>query len=199
MTRLHRTSITPATLPRTTSAWVGPNSAPCGIKTSRNSPRRRSPRPNAFSPSTACKLLTSPARSSKPIGPGAPSSSYSSKADLHGAAESTFKQQDELLERSIALAKQFNTGKVRCFDFWRLDDVAHYRAAIDEKLRATAEIAGKQGILLLLENEFACNTATGREAARTMNAIPTRIWPSTGTRPMPSCAANWTPSRQPGS
>jgi sugar phosphate isomerase/epimerase len=115
--------------------------------------------------------------------PGAPSSSYSTKADLHGAAESTFKQQDELLERSIVLAKQFNTGKVRCFDFWRLDDVAPYRAAIDEKLRATAEIAGKQGIQLILENEFACNTATGRESARTMNAIPT-----------PHLALNWDPA-----
>jgi sugar phosphate isomerase/epimerase len=115
--------------------------------------------------------------------PGAPLSSYSSKADLHGAAEATFKQQDEILERCIALAKQFKTGKVRCFDFWRLDDVAPHRAAIDEKLRATAEIAGKQGVQLILENEFACNTATGRESARIMNAIQT-----------PHLALNWDPA-----
>jgi sugar phosphate isomerase/epimerase len=115
--------------------------------------------------------------------PGAPLSSFGSKSDLHGAAEATFKQQDEILERSIALAKQFNTGKLRCFDFWRLDDIAPHRAAIDEKLRSTAEIAGKQGILLLLENEFACNTATGREAARIMNAIQT-----------PHLALNWDPA-----
>jgi sugar phosphate isomerase/epimerase len=114
---------------------------------------------------------------------GAPLSAFSSKADLHGAAEATFKQQDEILERSIALAKQFNTGKVRCFDFWRLEDQAPHRAAIDEKLRATAETAGKQGILLVLENEFACNTATGREAARVMNAIQT-----------PHLALNWDPA-----
>jgi sugar phosphate isomerase/epimerase len=115
--------------------------------------------------------------------PGAPLSKFSSKADLHGAAEATFKQQDELLERCIALAKQFNTGKVRCFDFWRLDDVTPHRAAIDEKLRATAEIAAKQGVLLLLENEPACNTATGREAARTLHAIQT-----------PHLALNWDPA-----
>ena len=77
--------------------------------------------------------------------PGAPKSPYGSKGDMHGAAEVTFKQQDEILERSIALAKQFKTDKVRCFDFWRLDDVAPYRAAIDEKLRAAAEICGKPG------------------------------------------------------
>jgi sugar phosphate isomerase/epimerase len=115
--------------------------------------------------------------------PGAPKSQYGSKGDLHGAAELTFKQQDDIFERSISLAKQFKTDKIRCFDFWRLDDVAPHRAAIDEKLRSTAEAAGAQGLLLVLENEFACNTATGREAARTMNAITT-----------PHLALNWDPA-----
>jgi len=115
--------------------------------------------------------------------PGAPKSPYGSRDDLHGAAEVTFKEQDEILVRSISMAKQFKTGKVRCFDFWRLDDVVPYRAAIDEKLRSAAEAAGKQGILLVLENEFACNTATGREAARTMNAIQT-----------PHLTLNWDPA-----
>jgi len=115
--------------------------------------------------------------------PGAPRSPYGSKGDLHGAAESTFKEQDEILEKSIALAKTFGTGKVRCFDFWRLDDVAPYRAAIDEKLGSAAEVAGKQGILLVLENEFACNTATGRESGRTMNAVRS-----------PHLALNWDPA-----
>ena len=36
-------------------------------------------------------------------------SPYGSKGDMHGAAEATFKQQDELLERSVALARQFKT------------------------------------------------------------------------------------------
>ena len=114
--------------------------------------------------------------------PGAPLSSYGSKGDMHGAVEVAFKHQDEVLERSIALAKQFSTGKVRCFDFWRLDDIAPYRAAIDEKLRSAAEIAGKQGILLVLENEFECNTATGREATRTLSAVQS-----------PHLALNWDP------
>jgi sugar phosphate isomerase/epimerase len=104
--------------------------------------------------------------------PGAPKSKYGSKEDMHGAAEAAYKQQDEVVDRSISLAKQFKTDKIRCFDFWRLDDVAPYRAAINEKLRSTAEIVGRQGLLLVLENEFACNTATGREAANTLAAIP---------------------------
>jgi sugar phosphate isomerase/epimerase len=115
--------------------------------------------------------------------PGAPRSPYGAKGDVFGAAEVAFKHQDELLERAISLAKQFNTGKVRCFDFWRLDDVAPYRAVIDEKLRSAAEVAGKHDILLVLENEFECNTATGREATRTLNAVPS-----------PHLALNWDPA-----
>jgi sugar phosphate isomerase/epimerase len=112
--------------------------------------------------------------------PGAPKSKYGSKEDMHGATEAAYKQQDEVVDRSISLAKQFKTDKIRCFDFWRLDDVAPYRAAINEKLRSTAEIVGRQGLLLVLENEFACNTATGREAAKTLAAIPS-----------PHLALNW--------
>jgi sugar phosphate isomerase/epimerase len=114
--------------------------------------------------------------------PGAPKSQYGSKKDMHGADEVAYKHQDEVIERSISLAKQFKTNKIRCFDFWRLDDVAPYRAAIDEKLRTTAEIVGKQGLLLVIENEFACNTATGREAAKVLAAVQS-----------PYFALNWDP------
>lgn len=106
--------------------------------------------------------------------PDAPPSPYGSKADLHGAAETSFKQQDQVLERSISLAKQFNTNKVRCFDFWRIDDVKPYREAINQKLQESSEKAAKQNVMLVLENEFACNTATGREAAATLAGVPSR-------------------------
>ncbi len=114
--------------------------------------------------------------------PGAPTSKYSSKEDLHGADEANFKQQQNVLERSISLAKQFKTNKVRCFDFWRIDDVKPYRKAINDKLQESAEFAAKQNILLVLENEFACNTATGREAGATLAGIPSR-----------NLALNWDP------
>ena len=76
-----------------------------------------------------------------------------------------------MLSRSIELAKAFNTDRVRCFDFWRLDDQAPYRAAINEKLLDAAGKAGKAGILLVLENEMSCNTATGAEAAQVLAAV----------------------------
>ena len=114
--------------------------------------------------------------------PGAPHSQYSSKEDMHGADEVSFKKQDEVLERSIALAKRFNTNKVRCFDFWRIDDVKPYRAAINDLLQQSAEKAGRQNVMLVLENEFACNTATGRESAATLAGVPSQ-----------NLALNWDP------
>ncbi len=114
--------------------------------------------------------------------PGAPKSPYAEGGDKHGAADVAFKHQDEVVERCVSLAKQFKTEKIRCFDFWRLEDVTPYRAAINEKLRATAELVGKQGLQLVLENEFACNTATGREAAKVLEAVKT-----------PHFGLNWDP------
>ena len=102
--------------------------------------------------------------------PGAPLSKYSPKNDSFGA-NFTFKQQDELLEKCIALARQFKTDRIRCFDFWRIDDQVPYREAINAKLLEAANVAGKQGMLLVLENEFECNTATGRESAKTLAAV----------------------------
>lgn len=102
--------------------------------------------------------------------PGAPKSKFSPKQDQFNA-HFGFDQQDEVLEKCIELAKTFATDRVRCFDFWRLDDPKPHRAAINEKLRQAAEEAGAKGITLLLENESACNTATGAEAAQVLAAV----------------------------
>jgi L-ribulose-5-phosphate 3-epimerase len=102
--------------------------------------------------------------------PGAPQSKFSPKRDQFNA-DFTYEQQPEVLERSIALAKAFRADRVRGFDFWRLDDPTPYRAAVNEKLLEAAGTAGKAGIVLLLENEMTCNTATGAEAAKVLAAV----------------------------
>jgi sugar phosphate isomerase/epimerase len=102
--------------------------------------------------------------------PGAPRSKSSPRTDTHGA-NFGFKEQDEVLQKAIALAHRFKTDRIRCFDFWRLDDQAPYREAINAKLTEAANIVGKQGLILVLENEFECNTATGRESAKTLAAV----------------------------
>jgi L-ribulose-5-phosphate 3-epimerase len=105
--------------------------------------------------------------------PGAPMSTQSERRDQFGA-DFGFKKQDALLERCIELAKTFGTDRIRCFDFWRLDDVKPYREAINQKLREAAKRCAKDGLVLLLENEMSCNTATGEEAAAAMAAVQER-------------------------
>ena len=102
--------------------------------------------------------------------PGAPQSQFSPKRDQFNA-DFTFDQQPEVLERSMELAKVFQTERVRIFDFWRLDDQAPHRDAINAKLREAADTATKQKIILLLENEMACNTATAAESAKVLAAV----------------------------
>jgi sugar phosphate isomerase/epimerase len=101
--------------------------------------------------------------------PGAPKSKFSEAKSFSAAFD--WKQQDEVLERAIAMAKAFDTDRVRCFDFWRLEDQSSYRAAMNDKLREAAEKCGKSGLILVLENEPACNTATGAESAKVLTAV----------------------------
>jgi sugar phosphate isomerase/epimerase len=112
--------------------------------------------------------------------PGAPVSRHSPRDQF--SADYTFEQQDEVLARGLDLARVFGTPRLRCFDFWRLEDQAPHRAAIDARLRAAAAAAAKKGVTLVMENEHACNTATGAEAARTVKAVS-----------VPGFALNWDP------
>src|SRR5258707_6640819 len=102
--------------------------------------------------------------------PGAPLSRFSPKRDQFGA-DFTFEQQDELLERGFELMRVLQVDRIRIFDFWRLEDQKPYRDAMDQKLIEAAHKARKRGVTLLIENEGACNTATGAEAARTLAAV----------------------------
>jgi sugar phosphate isomerase/epimerase len=112
--------------------------------------------------------------------PGAPKSKFSEGKSF--GADFKLNQQDEVLERSMEMAKAFQTDRVRCFDFWRLEDQAPYRAAINDKLRDAAAKAEKRGIILVLENEPACNTATAAEAVKVLSAVQS-----------PALMLNWDP------
>jgi L-ribulose-5-phosphate 3-epimerase len=103
--------------------------------------------------------------------PGAQRSRKLPKQDEFGAAF-TFEQQPEVLHRVIHLAKSFGTDRIRCFDFTRVEEPVRYRAAMNEELRKAAATCSKNNLILLLENEMTCNTATGAEAAAVLEAIP---------------------------
>jgi L-ribulose-5-phosphate 3-epimerase len=112
--------------------------------------------------------------------PGAPKSKYSEGKSF--GANFSLAEQDEVLERAIAMAKAFQTDRVRCFDFWRLEDQTPYRAAINDKLREAAAKTERQGVILLLENEPSCNTATAAEAVKLLSAVES-----------PALMLNWDP------
>jgi L-ribulose-5-phosphate 3-epimerase len=112
--------------------------------------------------------------------PGAPKSKFSEEGAF--GANFTFEQQDEVLDRSIVIAKTLGTDLIRCFDFWRLEDQSPHRAHMNEKLRNAAEKLAKNNLVLVLENEPSCNTATGAEAAKILADVKT-----------PSFMLNWDP------
>ena len=113
--------------------------------------------------------------------PGAPTSKYSPKRDRFNA-DFAYEQQPEVMHKCIEVAKAFQTDRVRGFDFWRLEDQAPYRKAINAKLQDAADQLGKHGIIFLLENEMSCNTATGAEAAKTLAEVQS-----------PNFMLNWDP------
>ena len=105
--------------------------------------------------------------------PGAPRSPQSEKRDQFNA-DFDAHAQDKLLEHCIDLAHAFGTDRIRCFDYWRLTDQNPYRAAINAKLREAADRCAKDKLILLLENEMSCNTATGEESAAVLAAVPNK-------------------------
>src|SRR6478672_6204890 len=103
--------------------------------------------------------------------PSAPKSRFSPERDQFNA-NFTYDQQGEVLDRAIELAKKFSTDRIRCFDFWRLDDQGPYRKAMNDQLQQAAEKLRRIGLVLILENEVACNTATGAESAKVLAGVP---------------------------
>jgi len=86
--------------------------------------------------------------------------------------EADFQRQSAVLTRSIALCKAFQTDRIRCFDFWRLEDSLPYRNAMNEVLANAAATCAQHNVFLVLENEMACNTGSGAEAVALLNAVP---------------------------
>jgi L-ribulose-5-phosphate 3-epimerase len=111
---------------------------------------------------------------------GAPQSRFAEHDQFN--ANFTYDQQGQVLDRAIELAKKFDTDRIRCFDFWRLDDQAPYRKAMNDHLQQAAEKLRKIGLILILENEAACNTATGAESAKVLAGVPS-----------PAFMLNWDP------
>lgn len=104
--------------------------------------------------------------------PGAPRKNGERRDQFH--AKDDFSQQGPLLRHCIDLTRAFDTDRIRCFDFWRLEDPQPYRHAINDTLAQAAETCAKHSVILVLENEMSCNTGNAKEAAAVLAAIPNR-------------------------
>ncbi len=78
---------------------------------------------------------------------------------------------ERLLLESFKLASFFGTNKVRVFSFLRVEDPEKAYPFVRDRLARAAELAGQNGILLVLENEHACNIGTGKELGRVLRDI----------------------------
>jgi L-ribulose-5-phosphate 3-epimerase len=104
----------------------------------------------------------------KTLLPGTQSRFSEGKADR---LQSDFSQQAAVLERAFARAKDFGTDKVRIFSFLRVADPRTVFDRVAKELEKTADAAKREGVRLVLENEFSCNVATGAEGAAMLRAV----------------------------
>lgn len=97
---------------------------------------------------------------------------------------STFTDRDseELLRKSFDLAHFFGTQKVRVFSYWRVADPEKAYPYVRDRLAKAAESAGRNGITVLLENEYDCNIGTAVELGRLLRDVNS-----------PHLLANWDP------
>lgn len=98
-------------------------------------------------------------------------------------ADFTEKDADELLHKSFEIAATFGARKVRIFSYWRVAEPDKAYPYVRDRLARAAELAGRNGILLVLENEHECNIGTGREAGKLLAEIDS-----------PHLKLNWDPA-----
>ena len=87
------------------------------------------------------------------------------------ASRHTFEDQPRLTGRAFEIAKRMGARIVRVFSYWRTVEPEKCFDRVVAALRALAEKAAKHDLIIGLENEQACNIATGEETARVLAAI----------------------------
>ncbi len=91
---------------------------------------------------------------------------------IHSAAPATREKQWAVLERSFEVARLFSAPLVRAFSFWRVDDPTSVREEVAQVLSEAADRTAAAGLVLGIENEHACNLATGEEIGWALDRIP---------------------------
>lgn len=115
--------------------------------------------------------------------------------NTHSASERGREEHWAILDRSLELARRFDAPIVRTFSFWRVADPLTVRDEVLDILATATEHVSAAGKLLGLENEYACNIATGEESRWILDRIPNQalgmIWDpgneaALGSNPFPA-------------
>lgn len=87
------------------------------------------------------------------------------------ASKHTFEDQPRLAERAFRIARKFEARIIRVFSFWRTVEPEKCFAGVVRALGDLVEKAAEENLIIGLENEHACNIATGGETARVLAEI----------------------------
>lgn len=91
---------------------------------------------------------------------------------MHLAKPRGLEQQNALLKRCIEIAHNLDVTFLRVFSFWRKELLTPaLEARIVAAFADPVQLAEREGVTLLLENEHACYIGTGAEAARVADAV----------------------------
>jgi L-ribulose-5-phosphate 3-epimerase len=90
----------------------------------------------------------------------------------HFAAPASREEQWGILERSFEVARLFGAPLVRTFSFWRVPNPEAVREEVAKAISEAAQRTGEAGLTLGLENEHACNLATGAETRWVLDRVP---------------------------
>jgi sugar phosphate isomerase/epimerase len=87
------------------------------------------------------------------------------------ASKHTYEDQDRLALRAFAIAEMMGAKIVRVFSYWRTVEPQKTWDAAVSALRKLGDDAAGRGLTIGLENEHACNVATGAEAAEVIARV----------------------------
>jgi sugar phosphate isomerase/epimerase len=97
-------------------------------------------------------------------------------SDWQSKHEAQHAQRLEKLKREIAAAQAFNVRYVRVFAFGRVADAPSILPRVADVLGEMGELAGREGAMLLVENEASCNVGTCAEFAALMKLLPEKTF-----------------------
>ena len=102
--------------------------------------------------------------------PDAPPMAPHIQQDMFSSAF-TFEDQPRLARRAFEIAERTGARIVRVFSYWRTIDPGACFDRVASALRGLAVQAADRNLIIGIENEHACNIATGAETARLFAAV----------------------------